>query len=113
MSLALVAAIAVVAIPLAAAGYAQAPSRGQERHRQEHLRGRPADRQPARRRPPLHDPAPSASRRGPSGRLNTERIQSQMNFTQAMYGAGTQGMLPRRPARMLNAIPGERPARCR
>ena len=86
-----VAAVAVVAIPLTAAGYAQAPS---EARNDTAKRVCEVDQPTGSRLGGVRRCMTRAEREQAraDSQKNTERIQSQKNFTEAMYGAGVQGI---------------------
>ncbi|HKR24158.1 MAG TPA: hypothetical protein VJS15_02785 [Allosphingosinicella sp.] len=91
------AATAVVAIPLAVAGHAQAPTESKETAR----RTCEVDQQIGSRLGGVRrclTRAERAQARADSQKT-TQRIQSQKNFTEAMYGAGAGGICKSGPRR--------------
>ena len=85
------AATAVVAIPLAVAGHAQAPTQARNDTAKRICE---VDQPTGSRLGGVRRCMTRAEREQAraDSKLNTERIQSQKNFTEAMYGAGTQGI---------------------
>ena len=91
------AATAVVAIPLAVAGHAQAPTDSRETAKRTCEVDQPTgSRLGGVRR--CMTKAERAQLRADTQK-NTERIQSQKNFTEAMYGAGAGGICKSGPRR--------------
>ena len=91
------AATAVVAIPLAVAGNAQAPTESRDTEKRTCEVDQPTgSRLGGVRR--CMTRAERAQLRADTQK-NTERIQSQKNFTEAMYGAGAGGICKSGPRR--------------
>lgn len=91
------AATAVVAIPLAVAGHAQAPTESKDTAK----RTCEVDQTTGSRLGGVRRCMTRAERTQlrADSKMNTERIQSQKNFTEAMYGAGAGGICKSGPRR--------------